>query len=188
MGIFLWPKHEQLTTKRRQNVGTDGKSIPKASSYFLKQEKGSREDSQSSRQSLREECWPGLQDTERGCRRNLHRQKMPLHWKRQYSRTYSHRNRQIIEDEPNDRVKKRLSSFHQEISKIREKTQDLVCSHVSMLSGCEFGRSGDRWTMPATFKDCSIQCFESCKKCCIKKELRKILRYLLFSKLFRKNL
>merc|ERR1712183_395101 len=117
--IFLWPKHEQLTTKRRQNVGTDGKSIPKASSYFLKQEKGSREDSQSSRQSLREECWPGLQDAERGCRRNLHCQ--------------------IIENEPNDRIKKRLSSFHQEISKIREKTQDLVCSHVSMLSGCEFG-------------------------------------------------
>merc|ERR1711990_83893 len=119
---------------RSNYVGTDGKSIPKASTYFLKQEKGSWEDSQGERQSLCEECWPGLQDAERGCRRNLHRQKMSLHWKRQYSRTYSHRNCQIIENEPNDRVKKRLSSFHQEISKIREKTQDLVRSHVSMLS------------------------------------------------------
>merc|ERR1711962_1070733 len=57
-----------------------------------------------------------------------------IHRKCQYPRSYPHWNCEVNENESHHRFEKRLSSFHQEVSEIREKTQDPVCSHVTLLS------------------------------------------------------
>ena len=68
-----------------------------------------------------------------GLWRKLHWQKMPIYWQCQHSWTYIDRTCSKHENEKDNYHSSRLFTFYQKISTIWKKTQDLVCSHVTVL-------------------------------------------------------
>lgn len=79
-------------------------------------------------------CYDSWQfSTFSGYWRHLHWQKMSIHWKCQHSWTYIDWTCSEHENETNNCYSTWLPSFHQKIPKIRETTQELGCSHVTMF-------------------------------------------------------